>query len=259
MHNPLLTIVTINFNNSNGLKKTIQSVVDQTSTSFEFVVIDGASTDSSVSVIKQFADRIDFWTSESDFGIYDAMNKGIRKSNGNYVCFLNSGDYFASSESVNIIVSMIISTNSDLIYCDTNIVNTDGTTLFTRVHGVVDNITLLQAMINHQSLFVKRNLFDKYGLFDLSFKIKADHDWLIRIARSKPRVTYLPKILVCYEEGGLSDRLRKLVPMERRRIVRRHTTFIGMMLYRLYSRVGFFKEVIMLRRMINHLILKKIK
>lgn len=88
-----LSIITVNRNNTEGLRKTIESVVSQTYTDFEYIIIDGASTDGSVDIIKEYADRITYWVSEPDNGIYNAMNKGILKAKGEYLQFLNSGDW----------------------------------------------------------------------------------------------------------------------------------------------------------------------
>ena len=90
------TIITINYNNGKELRRTIESVINQTLTDFEHVVIDGGSTDDSISIIKEYADRIDFWISERDKGVYNAMNKGLSHAHGEYVNFMNSGDSFYS-------------------------------------------------------------------------------------------------------------------------------------------------------------------
>ena len=89
-----ISIITINYNNCEGLRRTIESVVNQTCRDFEYIIIDGGSTDGSVDVIKRYADNIDYWVSEPDKGIYNAMNKGIRMATGDYVQILNSGDMF---------------------------------------------------------------------------------------------------------------------------------------------------------------------
>ena len=92
------SIITINYNNKDGLEKTILSVINQTCQDFEYIIIDGGSTDGSVDVIKKYADRIDYWVSEPDKGIYNAMNKGIIKAKGEYLNFMNSGDCFYDNE-----------------------------------------------------------------------------------------------------------------------------------------------------------------
>ena len=96
-----LSVITINFNNRDGLRKTIESVVKQTYKDFEYIIIDGGSTDGSVDVIKEYADKIDYWVSEPDKGIYNAMNKGIDVAKGEYCIFMNSGDVFFSNDVYN--------------------------------------------------------------------------------------------------------------------------------------------------------------
>ena len=114
MMKPNLSIITINRNNAAGLRKTIESVVSQTYTDFDYIIIDGASTDESVDVIKEYADRITYWVSEPDTGIYNAMNKGILKANGEYCLFLNSGDWLYDNDVLNDVFS--ISPTEDIVY-----------------------------------------------------------------------------------------------------------------------------------------------
>ena len=106
-----LSVITINYNNRDGLRKTIESVVNQTCRDFEYIIIDGGSTDGSVDVIKQYADRIDYWVSEPDKGIYHAMNKGIAVAHGEYLNFMNSGDCFYESTVVENVLQL-----KDMVY-----------------------------------------------------------------------------------------------------------------------------------------------
>src|SRR5574344_2490955 len=96
-----LSIITINYNNAEGLEKTIKSVINQTFTDYEYIIIDGGSTDGSTDIIKKYRENIDYWVSESDKGIYKAMNKGITYTHGEYLNFMNSGDCFHSSTVLN--------------------------------------------------------------------------------------------------------------------------------------------------------------
>ena len=91
----MISVISINYNNAAGLKRTIESVIHQTSADYEYIIIDGGSNDDSVAVIEQYASQIDYWVSEPDSGIYNAMNKGVSKANGEYCIFMNSGDSFA--------------------------------------------------------------------------------------------------------------------------------------------------------------------
>jgi glycosyltransferase involved in cell wall biosynthesis len=99
-----LSVITINYNNCDGLRKTIESVVSQTFTDFEYIIIDGGSTDGSVDVIKEYAGRIDYWVSERDRGCYHAMNKGVKVAQGEYVIFMNSGDSFYTNDVIDAFV-----------------------------------------------------------------------------------------------------------------------------------------------------------
>ena len=100
------SIITVNYNNKNGLEMTIKSVLGQTCKDFEYIIIDGGSTDGSVEVIKKYASRIDYWVSEPDKGVYNAMNKGIRKATGDYLNFMNSGDAYHSTSALEIIAGL---------------------------------------------------------------------------------------------------------------------------------------------------------
>jgi len=113
MH-PKLSIITVNLNNAEGLRKTIESVVSQTYTDYEYIIIDGGSTDGCVEIIKQYEDKITYWVSEPDKGIYNAMNKGILKAKGEYCQFLNSGDWLIKESILHDIFSIL--PIADIIY-----------------------------------------------------------------------------------------------------------------------------------------------
>src|SRR5438552_2810029 len=112
---PQLSIITVNLNNAEGLEKTIQSVIRQQFSDYEYIIIDGASADGSVEVIKKFSDKISNWVSEKDSGIYNAMNKGIRLAAGNYLLFLNSGDTLCENSTARLFQPDLF---DDIIYCD---------------------------------------------------------------------------------------------------------------------------------------------
>ena len=171
-----VTIITVNFNNRTGLEHTIKSVVQQGFPDLEYIVIDGASTDGSVDVIQQYADKISFWKSEPDRGIYDAMNKGIRRAMGEYVLFLNSGDYFTDSN----ILKRVFETDcnrADLIvgrqkYID-RVSGRKGKS--PSLHDDEMNIQFfLSSTLPHQATFIRRDLFDRCGMYDETYRVSAD-------------------------------------------------------------------------------------
>ncbi len=213
MFQPFLSIITINFNNAAGLRKTIESVKNQTTKNYEHIIIDGGSTDESVSVIKKFlsdsdyAKQVSYWCSENDKGIYDAMNKGILHASGKYCLFLNSGDGLTE----NTILETVLQKNfdEDLLYFNTNYV-------FNSKHKVENkkppqNITAFalfyRCMINHQSLLIKTDLQKKHP-YSLDFKIVADrHFFMTALLNENCSIKYINLTLCNFEaEDGLSSR-----------------------------------------------------
>ncbi len=172
-NSPLITIVTVVYNGINELEKTILSVINQTYMNFEYLVIDGASTDGTLDIIKKYEDRIDYWQSEPDKGIYDAMNKAIDLSTGDYINFMNCGDIFADDKVLENVVKNTNSKNYDLIYG--NVINK------WNVGDELKKVDTSKVMgFCHQSAFTSTNLLKKYK-FDLSYKICADRNFYKQI------------------------------------------------------------------------------
>src|ERR1035437_6305815 len=173
-----LSIITVNLNNKNGLQKTISSVLSQTVNFFEFIIIDGASSDGSVELIAQNQNRISFWLSESDSGIYQAMNKGIRVAKGEYFLFLNSGDFLVDKDVLKNVFSF---DNSEDVLYGRSYISKENTIINTTPHP--DNLTLeffYTQTISHQAAFIRRSLFDRFGYYREDLKIYADLDFWIR-------------------------------------------------------------------------------
>lgn len=165
-----LSIITINYNNRDGLRKTIESVVGQTFCDFEYIIIDGGSTDGSVEVIKEYADRIDYWVSEKDKGIYNAMNKGVFAAHGKYLLFLNSGDYLCNKEVINSFY--LLSSDTDFV-CG-NIITDKGGGL--KSPQKVTMNYFLYGTLPHPSSFIKRTLFNAHP-YDERYKIAGDWEF----------------------------------------------------------------------------------
>ena len=172
----ILSVITINRNNAAGLEKTMQSVLSQTRADYEYVVVDGASTDGSVAVIERlapaFGDRLK-WISEPDKGIYNAMNKGIGMAKGDYLLFLNSGDYLVSENVVKkVSLALVKEGFPPIMYGNLVMVSSDSQTR--RISSLGDDgitfRTLYSTSLPHPSSFIRRSLFDKYGLYDESLK-----------------------------------------------------------------------------------------
>lgn len=169
-----ISIITINFNQSEDLEETIRSVVSQSFKDYQYLVIDGGSTDGSVDVIKKYKEQIHHWVSEKDNGIYNAMNKGIAAAKGNYVLFLNSGDVLTSENALQDFVQHQ-DFKGDIIYGDYQFVN--GQKIYP------DKITpyyFMKSSLPHQSTFFKRSVFDAMGGFDESYRISADRAFYLK-------------------------------------------------------------------------------
>lgn len=167
-----LSIITINYNNRDGLRKTIESVVNQTWQDFEYIVIDGGSKDGSVEVIKEFANHIDYWVSEPDKGIYNALNKGVAVAQGEYCNFMNSGDCFCNDTTLEKVFA--INSSSDLI-CG----NTITPHYIKKAPPEITFQFLFNFAICHQSAFIRTTLMKKYG-YDEKYKIVADRKFFIQ-------------------------------------------------------------------------------
>ncbi len=175
-----LSIITINYNNAQGLIKTMNSVFNQTFHEFEYIIIDGASEDGSIEIIKEFSNfpfKRFKWISEPDSGIYNAMNKGIRKATGDYLLFLNSGDEFVS-DTVLASSSNLIDSNADI--CSGILVMVDGEKR--TVVSPVSELSLYYCVYNgltHPNTFIRRSLFDKYGMYNENNKIVSDWEFFL--------------------------------------------------------------------------------
>jgi len=201
-----LSIITINKNNGAGLEKTIQSVICQTSNDFEYIVIDGASDDESVEIIAKYADRINYWVSERDTGVYNAMNKGIRKAQGKYCLFLNSGDWLISPETLKDVFEEIRDNSSDIFYSD--VIMTDG-----RIRQFQSKITinyLLYTHLNHQNTIIKCSLFSKH-FYNENLNISSDWEFFLHeYWNNKSMFHKLKTNIAIYDTTGISSRDLKM-------------------------------------------------
>lgn len=198
-----LSIITINRNNAEGLRKTIESVVVQTFTDFEYIVIDGASTDESVEVIKQYEDKITYWVSEPDKGIYNAMNKGILKSHGEYLQFLNSGDYLVDEN----VLKKIFDKDccAGILYGDRIDLNNAGCDVVKFTDKLKFSF-FVQSTLSHQASFFRKDCFDRFGLYEEQYKYASD--WLLYmdwIFRRNVSYQYLNFPVVYYDVMGVSS------------------------------------------------------
>lgn len=220
-----LSIITINRNNAAGLEKTMRSVLTQTFKGFEYIVVDGASTDGSVEVIKKLEPEFAHlkWVSESDSGIYNAMNKGMRMASGDYIQILNSGDCMASDDVMERMLEALEKAGSPSIFYGNMI------KCFTDGHRLTDKsfagqkITLLgmyTGTLNHDPAYIRRDLFEKYGYYDENLKIVSDWKWYLQaivIGGEKPQ--YFDIDVTLFDMTGISESNKELDRAERKQVL----------------------------------------
>lgn len=220
--NPKLSIITINYNDKEGLQKTIDSVISQTSKDFEWIIIDGGSSDGSAELIKFYSEYFSYWVSEPDRGIYHAMNKGVKNANGEYLLFLNSGDYFFNEVVVEKTLSFFKMHVEDFIVGDI-ILETGKKPEMTRYTKLLsDNIIykLSFSSLPHQSSFIKKSLFEKYGFYREDLKIASD--WFLcydSIILNNASIAYIPLTISVFNEEGISSVNKKLYNEEREKLL----------------------------------------
>lgn len=201
---PVLSIITINYNNARGLQKTMDSVLHQRFSNYEYIVIDGGSSDGSKQIIEQHKSKLTYWVSEADKGIYNAMNKGIKQANGDYLLFLNSGDYLTDKDILTKVFASKL--NADIAYGNMLIEKADGTL---QQGYMPSKITLKQMVVDtlwHPVSFIKKSLFDKYGLYNEDYKIVADYDFFFKtIIKNAVSTQYLNLTISVYNLTGLSS------------------------------------------------------
>ena len=222
----ILSIITINRNNAAGLEKTMRSVAAQTFGDFEYVVVDGASTDKSVEVIRSLEASFDGrlkWISEPDKGIYNAMNKGIGMASGDYIQFLNSGDSL-TSEDITIRMTEALKANEypSILYGNMLKDMPDGKVM--RDKGFAGkSISLLgfyTGSLNHPSSYIKRDLFEKYGRYDESLKIVSDWKWFVQsVIFEGEKPVYADIDVTLFDMNGISEKNKALDKAERRRVL----------------------------------------
>lgn len=222
-----VSIITINYNDANGLEKTIQSVVSQTVNDYEFIVIDGGSKDGSIDVIKKYADKISFWNSEKDKGIYDAQNKGVLKATGDYLLFLNSGDHFFNEKVVAEFCEFEKTNKKKVVYGKSNIIDADGTSRILSPPEKLDLNFWYSNTLNHQAVFMHSSMFAKYGSFSTQYKYASDFEHLFKIYVKEPlEFAYLNTVVCNYDNTGLTskDEFHKLIIQERIQIMKLHVS-----------------------------------
>ena len=199
---PLISIITVVYNSEAYIEKTIQAIINQSYPHTEYIIIDGASTDKTLEIIKKYNKYINYWKSEKDNGIYDAMNKAIKIATGDYIWFINAGDEIYSLSILNNIFRSKTRL-ADIYYGETEIINYKGQTVGMRRHKTPNNLNWRSfkfgMKICHQSVIVRKKIALPYNL---QYLYSADFDWLIRVVRKSRSVVNTKLILSKFMDGG---------------------------------------------------------
>lgn len=222
----ILSIITINRNNAAGLEKTMRSVAAQIGGDFEYVIIDGASTDGSVEVIRSFeasfGERLK-WISEPDKGIYNAMNKGIGMATGDYLQFLNSGDSLVSDDITKRMTEALKSKGYPSILYGNMLKDMPGGKAMRDRCFAGREISFLgfyTGSLNHSSAYIRRELFNRYGMYDEGFKIVSDWKWFLQaIILGGEKPVYVDMDVTLFDMNGISEKNKALDKTERRRVL----------------------------------------
>jgi glycosyltransferase involved in cell wall biosynthesis len=256
-----LSIITVNYNDAKGLRRTMNSVINQSFKDFEYILIDGGSSDESVEIIKEFEnlkikktkdntdqpdnskneslvnDHVSFqWLSERDKGIYHAMNKGITRARGEYCFFLNSGDYFVS----NTVLESVFSENpaEDIVFG--NLVVCLNENIVGKIIGknVLTFLDLYNSdVVKHQSSFIKRSLFEAFGLYNEDLRIVADWEFFLKtLGLANVSYKYVNVDIAFFDNNGLSNNLGDITKTERKQILERYISPMMLADYKRFER-----------------------
>jgi glycosyltransferase len=204
-----VSIITITYNSEATLKDTIESVINQSYNNIEYIIVDGKSTDSTLSIIDSYKDKISKVVSEKDNGLYDALNKGISLATGDLIGIIHSDDFYTNNLVIEKIVKSIENNNSDAVYADLYYVDKNDTTKIFRKwksgnyrHGMFLN----GWMPPHPTFFAKRSVYQKFGSFNLDLVSAADYELMLRfIHKHKIKLAYLPEFIIKMRVGGKSN------------------------------------------------------
>lgn len=206
---PLISVVTVVLNGAQTIRDTIVSVLEQDYGNIEFIVIDGGSSDGTVDILKQYDHVIDYWLSEKDRGIYDAMNKGISLCSGEYVGTLNSDDMLSRKDAVQLIAGKFASTNTDAIFSCLDIVDQNNPEKILRKYRVSrlsSSLLRIGVMPPHPTLYCKRSCYTEGGMYKTDYRIAADFEMLVRLlVMQNISWEFIDEVTVIMRSGGMSS------------------------------------------------------
>ncbi len=219
---PVISIITVVYNSEKWIEKTIQSIINQSYVNIEYIVVDGDSEDQTVEIIKKYTDYIDYWVSEFDNGLYDAMNKGLNLATGDYVWFINSGDLIYSLTSLNQILSKETSF-ADFYYGETLLIDENEKPIGMRRHKAPQELNWMSfakgMKVSHQAMIVKKEIVQPYVL---KYNYSADYDWAVKALKRAETIKNTNLVLAKFMDGGMTSQYLFPSLKERFSIMKRH-------------------------------------
>lgn len=218
-----ISIITISYNNLEGLKRTVSSVLGQSFSDIEYIVIDGGAEDDSDKFLAANAEQITYWVSEPDKGIYNAMNKGIAQSNGEYLLFLNSGDVFINAD---VLETMVLQLNGeDIVYGNGRLITNEGKFVGMKVPETLDLPYFIHSSLVHPATFIKKELFNTLGSYNEGNKIVSDWEFFIKAILINNCTTKKVDVMMAeIEDGGISrdESYLKLLAKEKESVLNKY-------------------------------------
>jgi glycosyltransferase len=208
-----VSIITASLNNHDTIEDSIRSVINQKYENVEYIVVDGGSSDGTLEIVKKYQDRVTKWVSEPDKGIYYALNKGLKMATGDIIGFLHADDVYAHSMVIDLVVSRIMNCDTESCYGDLLYVhrkNIGKTIRHWKSRPYREGLFKKGWMPPHPTFFVRKEVYERHGLFNTSFKIAADYELMLRfMEKHKISTHYIPEVLVKMRTGGKSNRSLK--------------------------------------------------
>ncbi len=218
-----VSVITVVLNGEAHIERTIRSVTGQDYFPLEYIIVDGGSTDGTLDLIRKYEERIDRLISEPDHGISDAMNKGIRMATGDIVGIIHSDDFYEPGAVAAVARSFADRPDIDVLHGDMRYFHLEeGRAFVIKPHRDIMAAMWKELPVNHPTVFIKKSVYDKYGLFDTSYRINMDHELILRLLRGGCNFFYLEKVLAGMRSGGVSYRSVKGWAKEYKDAVTRH-------------------------------------
>jgi len=210
MSSPIISIITASFNSERYINDCISSILEQkVKSEFEYIIKDGGSSDGTINIVSHFQDSIDKVISKKDYGLYDALNQGIKEANGEYIGILNSDDLFKHPSILQKISDYLQKYSPDCLLGDVEIVDQNNLKKIKRKYSAKNwspSLFKYGIMPPHPAVYIKRELFEKYGYYKLDYKIAADFELLVRFLwKYKVSYVYMPETIVTMRDGGISN------------------------------------------------------